>query len=162
MKWIDKINEWSNGKVLKYPKKIKSRFFYETSVCDKNMKNEYKEKFIKNNLLDTLTEDFSSFEKHLKNMNNQYILSFPNKSGDCMLIVPIPEPCCKNFTTIKDFIDNASEGHQILFWKKVAQEVKKILKTHDKIYISTHGLGVPYFHLRLDIYPKYYHTKNFI
>ena len=116
------MEQW---KSIKISKKIKSRFFYETSVCDKNMKNEYKEKFIKNNLLDTLTEDFSSFQEHLKNMNNEYILSFPNNSGDCILIVPIPQPCCKKFTTIKDFIDNASEGHQILFWKKVAQEVKK-------------------------------------
>jgi len=159
MKWKDKINEWSNGKVLKYPKNITSRFFYETSVCDKNMNNEYKENFIENNLLNTLKEDFSSFEEYFK---DEYILSFPNKSGDCLLIVPIPEPCSKNFTTIKDFIDNASYGHQILFWKKVAEEIKKKLKTTEKIYVSTHGLGVPYFHLRLDIYPKYYHTKNLI
>jgi hypothetical protein len=47
------------------------------------------------------------------------------------------------------------------FWKKVASEIKKYLKDNDKVYISTHGLGVNYFHLRLDKYPKYYQTKEY-
>ena len=161
MKWIDKLNEWKNGKVLQYPKNIKSRFFFETFVCDKNMNNNYKEKFIECDSLNTLQEDFSQFQKHIELSKNKYVTSFSNISGDSILIIPIPKKN-KNFTTIKDFIDNSSINHQKLFWKRVVLEIKKILKDNDKIYVSTHGLGVPYFHLRLDKNPKYYKTKNFL
>jgi hypothetical protein len=68
----------------------------------------------------------------------------------------------KKFTTIKDFIDNASEYQQRKFWIKTANEIKKVLNTNDKIYVSTHGTGVNYFHLRLDKNPKYYQTTKFI
>jgi len=161
MKWIDKINNWNKGKVLNYPKKIKSRFFYETFVCDKNMNNEYKEVFIESNELDKLNEDYSPYNKYIQSSNNKYVISFYNLSGDTLLIIPIPKKN-KDFTTIKDFIDNASLYHQKIFWKKVSREIKKQLKQNEKIYISTHGLGVSYFHLRLEKYPKYYQTTNFI
>ena len=36
-----------------------------------------------------------------------------------------------------------------------------MLKKYGKIYVSTHGLGVPYFHLRIDLEPKYYITSKF-
>ena len=75
--------------------------------------------------------------------------------------IPIPKKN-KNFITIKDFIDNSSINHQKLFWKRAVIEINKILKDNDKIYVSAHGLGVPYFHLRLDKNPKYYKTKNFL
>lgn len=161
MKWIDKLNEWNNGRVLHYPKNIKSRFFFETFVCDKNMNNNYKEKFIENDLLNILQEDLTQFQKHIELSKNKYVTAFSNISGDSILIIPIPKKN-KNFTTIKDFIDNSSINHQKFFWKRVVKEIKKILKDNDKIYISTHGLGVPYFHLRLDKNPKYYITKNFL
>ena len=161
MKWIDKLNEWENGKVLQYPKNIKSRFFFETFVCDKNMNNNYKKKFRVSDSLNTLHEDFSQFQKHIDISKNKYVTSFSNISGDSVLIIPIPKKN-KNFTTIKDFIDNSSMNHQKLFWKRVVKEIKKILKDNDKIYVSTHGLGVPYFHLRLDKNPKYYKTKKFL
>ena len=161
MKWIDKLNEWNNGLILSYPTNIKSRFFYETNVCDKEMNNEYKEIFIENIKLDKIKEDFTSFKEYIDYSTNKYVTTFNNPSGDTLLIIPIPKKN-KNFETIKDFIDNSSLYQQKIFWKKVAKEIKKQLKDNEKIYVSTHGLGVPYFHLRLDKYPKYYQTKNFI
>ena len=159
MKWIDKLNEWNNGNVFSYPKDIKKRFFYETSFCNKDMNNDYKEVFIENNSLNNLEEDCSNFEKYIKSSKNKYVVSFTNLSGNSILIIPIPKKN-KNFTTIKDFVDNASVYHQKQFWKKAVKEIKNTLKNNEKIYVSTHGLGVPYFHLRLDKYPKYYQTKE--
>ena len=52
MLWKDKLALWNSGVYQTYPENIKNRFFYETFVCDKNMKNKYKEKFIENNKLD--------------------------------------------------------------------------------------------------------------
>ena len=62
MIWKDKINEWNNGKILEYPKDIKSRFFFEKFVCDKDLNNQYQEIFIENNSLNKLTVDFSHFK----------------------------------------------------------------------------------------------------
>jgi hypothetical protein len=161
MKWNKKINDWANGIYQTYPNNIQKRFFYETSVCDKKMENEYNEIFIENNNLEKLKEDFTQFKEHIIKSKNKYTISFSNLSNDTILIIPIPKNN-KNFTTLKDFIDNASKTQQIFFWKKVSNEIKKLLKKYDKIYVSTHGLGVSYFHLRLDTIPKYYITKEFI
>jgi len=161
MLWSDKIKKWKSGEYQIYPKNIKSKFFYETFVCDKNMTNEYHEKFLINNNLEKLTQDYSSFDSYIKSSKNKYVTSFQNLGGDSILIIPIPRKS-KNFTTIKDFIDNASITQQIKFWKYAGSIIETILQTNDKIYISTHGLGVPYFHLRLDKHPKYYQTKKFI
>ena len=160
MLWKDKLNEWKYGIPLSYPKNIKNNFFYETNVITKNMDSEYKENYIINNSL-PCEQDYSSYQTYITNSKNKYVLSFPNLSGDSILIIPIPRKN-KKMTTIKDFIDNASITQQKQFWKYVSIEIEQILNTNDKIYVSTHGLGVPYFHLRLDKIPKYYQTKSFI
>jgi hypothetical protein len=90
MKWIDKLKKWNNGRVLQYPKNIKSRFFFETFVCDKNMNNNYKEKFIENDSLNILQEDFNQFKKYIDVSKNKYMTSFFNISGDTILIITIP------------------------------------------------------------------------
>ena len=65
-----------------------------------------------------------------------------------------------NYATIKDFIDNAPAIQQQEFWRLVGNEIENELEAHDKLYVSTHGLGVPYLHVRLCPTPKYYHTIN--
>ncbi len=46
----------------------------------------------------------------------------------------------------------------------MAEQIESCFLTSDinKLYISTHGLGVSYFHLRICTRPKYYHTERFI
>jgi hypothetical protein len=161
MKWKDKIQQWGEGKIQTYPKNIKSRFFYETFVCDKDLENEYLENFIPNKNLDSLEQNFKSYNNYINESDNKFVTSFNNLNGDARLIIPIPKKG-KNFTTIKDFIDNASQTQQKYFWKYAASEIIRILESNDKIFISTHGLGIPYFHLRIDTYPKYYQTKAYI
>ena len=63
---------------------------------------------------------------------------------------------------MKDFIDNASELQQKEFWKEVSIQINKLINNKDKFYISTHGLGVYYFHLRIEKNPKYYITEEYI
>lgn len=161
MIWKEKINDWSKGKYQIYLKDIKKNFFYETYVLDKNMNNEYKEIFIENDTLNDIKQDYKPFKKYIDESKNKYVTSFYNLSGDTILIIPIPRKN-KDYSTIKNYMDNSSITEQKNFWKKVASEIKKILKNNEKIYVSTHGLGVNYFHLRLDKYPKYYLTKSFV
>jgi hypothetical protein len=77
------------------------------------------------------------------------------------LIIPIPRKN-KVFTTLKDFIDNASETQQIEFWKHVAFCIQEMLKIVDKVYVNTHGLGVYYLHVRIDTKPKYYYKNSLL
>jgi hypothetical protein len=160
MIWKEKINDWSKGKYQTYPEDIKKNFFYETYVLDKNMNNKYEEIFIENDTLNNIKQDYKSFKKYIDESKNKYVTSFNNLSGDTILIIPIPRKN-KDYSTIKNYMDNSSITEQKNFWKKVANEIKKILKNNEKVYVSTHGLGVNYFHLRLDKYPKYYLTKSF-
>jgi hypothetical protein len=161
MLWCDKLKKWSSGIVQSYPKNIKNRFFFETFVCDKEMLNKYQEVFIESQSLNNLTQNYTPFLEHINNSQEKYVIVFNNLSGDTRLLIPKPIKN-KDFTTIKDFIDNASETQQVHFWKQVALEIHDMLKHHDKIYVSTHGTGIYYLHLRLDTYPKYYHTQEFI
>ena len=155
MLWENKIQMWENNIYLLYPTNIKNRFFYETSICDKKMQNDYKEIFIEDDRLNTIKCDYTIFKKYLNKSNNKYAVSFYNLSKESLLIIPMFRKN-KDFTTIKDFMDNASILHQKKFWNFVELEIKTFLKKNDFCYVSTHGLGVPYFHLRLDKIPKYY------
>lgn len=158
MSWLNKINAWKQGLIEHYPRSIKGRYFYETSKCDKYMHNEYRVSYIPSEELDAIVdEDYTSFIDELCKSRGEYTTSFFNKSGDTLLVVPMPR-LHRRFTTIKDFIDNASEKHQIDFWKRVAAEIENMLTIHDEVYVSTHGLGVSYFHLRICTIPKYYHS----
>ena len=61
-----------------------------------------------------------------------------------------------NYATIRKFLQNASNKKQIELWQKVAEEIKKLMTTYEgQIYLNTHGLGVPYLHIRLDTQGKY-------
>ena len=80
-----------------------------------------------------------------------------------MLVIPIPRKG-KNYVTIKDFVDNAPKKQQKEFWKTVSQTIQEQMKIHDKIWVSVHGLGVAYLHVRISRKPKYYfsRTNNYV
>ena len=165
MKWSCKINEWKNGHILNYPSNIKNNFFYETSFINKNINNEYKEKFITSTKLNNMKQDVNTYKSYFDKSKNKNVVVFYNLSKTCKLIVPKPRKG-KNFSTIKHFIDEASIIQQKAFWKKVSLEINKSLKNmpneNSKLYLSTHGLGISYFHLRLEYEPKYYISTNLI
>lgn len=159
--WKEILYNWKKGNILSYPKTLNVRFFFETSPCDENFINYYEEKFIPDPRLESLKQDYLTFESYIRKSKNRYVTSFPNLKGDSLLIIPIPRKKV-SFVTIKEFIDNASIRHQKEFWKYTSQAIKKFIKGKEIIWISTHGIGIPYFHLRIDTKPKYYQTKRFI
>lgn len=175
--WSDKLNNWYNGRDLPtYHNKtingspITKQFFFETSPIIKistdsdgviNIIGDYRENFIESHSLDLQNENPSAFKTYLKHPKNPYATSFNNLDGKSKLIIPTKIPNIE-YTSIKLFIDNAPLEQQQHFWKLVAEEAFNMLKIHNKIWISTHGLGIPYFHVRIDIHPKYYGTIEFI
>lgn len=162
MQWSDALIFWSHGTYLQQPKFIKNRFMYETSICNKQLNNIYNERFIEVPELNKIKEqNYEPFIEYIENSKSKYATSFYNISKDTLLVIPIPRKN-KNFSTIKDFMDNASKTHQRFFWKYVSQEILTFLQTNENVFVSTHGLGVHYFHIRLCKYPKYYKTSEFI
>lgn len=149
--WNDVLDNWENGIVLKYPKQLKERFEWNTSVLKENSR--YKQTFRTNINLPN-KQDYSAFQEYIKKTQNKYVVAFPSLSQGTILVVPIPRPG-KNYVTLKDFIDNAPLTQQKEFWKKVSEVARQYMKLGD-VWISVHGLGVPYTHVRIDSTPKYY------
>jgi hypothetical protein len=158
MLWKDVLTDWENGIVLKYPKNVKGKFQWNTSVLKNDGKVVYYQTFRTNNKLAQM-QNKKDFQEHFKNSQNKYVVAFPNLSKDTMLVVPMPVRG-KNYATLRDFIDNASEIQQQEFWKKVAEVAKKFMNEKGKVWISVHGLGVDYTHVRISSSPKYYFDND--
>ncbi len=156
--WNKKLEDFENGIILQYPKNIKTRFYYETSIIKLNSNSPYEERFIQTNSLDNAEYDKDTFSEYFTKENlkiNSHAVSFYNKSGDTLLICPTPYKNNK-YITIKEFIDLAPKEQQIEFWRFVAANIKEYIKNNGQAYVSTHGNGVSYFHLRICNKPKYY------
>jgi hypothetical protein len=154
MLWLEVLTNWKNGIPLKYPKNVKGRFQWNTSVLKNDGKVFYKQTFRTNDKLPQ-KQNKKDFQEHFNNSQNKYVVSFPNLSKDTMLVVPMPVRG-KNYSTLRDFMDHASEIQQKEFWKKVAEEAEKFMNEKGKVWISVHGLGVDYTHVRISSSPKYY------
>lgn len=157
MKWSEVLSQWESGNYPKIPKNIKSPFFWRTSVLKSKKDLVYKEEFLEDEKLLHKKQDLKTFEEKFK--KEKYAVSFPNLSGDTILVVPVPRKG-KRFTNMFYFMTNASEIQKKELWKKVAEQAKEFLKTNENIWISTHGLGVNYLHVRICNNPKYYENSK--
>jgi hypothetical protein len=83
--------------------------------------------------------------------------AIPNLGGDCVLVVPPNDG--RNYAHFARFCQHASLSTKKAFWKKVAESIEKFVKTTklDKVYVSTHGNGVAWLHVRICKSPKYFH-----
>ena len=158
LEWIDILNNWAQGNYFKYPKRLKSNFEWNTNVLKKKGDIIFKEKFKTNKNL-PIKQNYENFNEYIKKTENKYVISFFNPSKDTLLVIPVPRKN-KNFSTIKSFSDNSSEIQKKEFWKEASNLIKKQMKKEQYLWVSSHGMGVPYFHLRICNQPKYYFDKN--
>jgi hypothetical protein len=142
-----------------HPTQISKRYYYESEfVWPGN--NIYKERFIESNKLSKIKQDFS-FSKIYKTPEIDIYVGpqIYNDPNDYFIAI-FPEPFKKretdeyfDFTTMKDFIDNAEYPDDITdFWKKFYEELLKYSEKHigKVIYITSYGIpNVNYFYLRL-------------
>ena len=83
------------------------------------------------------------------------IVKFPNIGGDALLVVPSPRTNNSVYGHLAAFVRDAPESQIDALWQMVAQSV--LDQVSDKpIWLNTAGGGVPWIHIRLDTYPKYY------
>lgn len=156
--WKDILNRWKEGDFHTYPKRYKNKFLWNTSVLEKNGDSIFKEKYKINKNL-PVKQSIKAFEEHIKKSTNEYVTSFPNLNKDTILVVPMPKEG-KNYATYKDFVDNAPEIQQQEFWKQVATIAENKMHEVGRVWVSAHGLGVPYLHIRVCSMPKYYFDKD--
>ena len=161
MLWKEILQNWENGNYPKLPKNINKPFLWRTSPINKEQTTIFKEEFKIDTRLLNRKQDYSLFLKPpsslLKKKNNN-VISTINNSGDTILVIPKPKE--KKFTNLYLFMKNASDIQQTKVWKKVVKEARKLLKNNDYIWISTHGLGINYLHIRISTKPKYYESSK--
>ncbi len=84
------------------------------------------------------------------------VTRFRNLGRDAHLVVPAPGPGkVQEFSHLAEFCRNADEGTAVAFWKLSGDTVLQEIGESTK-WVSTSGAGVPWLHLRIDSYPKYY------
>jgi hypothetical protein len=150
--WKDKLKLWKSGKDLPI---INKNIYLECSPVDYEQEGWgfYYENQIKANV--TNIPDYSNFKDYI---DNKKCVSFKNLDKTCQLVIPPNKN--KNFTNIYLFYKNSTETEKKDLWKKVAIEITKNIKLNKKIWISTHGHGVAWLHIRLCKTPTYYHKET--
>ena len=86
---------------------------------------------------------------------NERVLAFANLGGDAWLVVPTAQGPETAYPHLAAFVRQAPANQQVALWQKVGQLMKSQLG-QQVIWLSTAGGGVPWLHVRLDSYPKYY------
>jgi len=101
-------------------------------------------------------QDHSSFQDYI----NKKERSFTSHGGNT-LIIPLPQED-KDYRDISQFISSDSEEEKKILWQEVANKLSESLNDNDDPkWLSTHGLGVPYLHVRIDSKPKYYSWEEY-
>jgi hypothetical protein len=78
--------------------------------------------------------------------------TFKNLDGDALLVIPCDKD--KDYGHLVSFTTSAPKPLQIELWREVFAVVKRDAQA---AYVSTHGTGVPWLHVRIESTPKYYH-----
>lgn len=102
----------------------------------------------------------SSFSEYLKGKKDGEIVMFKNPSGDTDLItINSSNTNNQTFCHIMEFMTNATYENKHNLLKKIGEEMIKHTNgknAKNPIYLSTHGHGVPWLHVRICNKPKYY------
>ena len=97
----------------------------------------------------------SAFSTKFSNQPS-HVVRFWNLGHDALLVVPVTNPgCMQEFSHLATFCRNADTEIASAFWKLTSETVLEEISDLP-VWVSTSGAGVPWLHLRIDSYPKYY------
>lgn len=87
--------------------------------------------------------------------------TFSNLAGDADLVVPMSKigVDANVYTHLAAFVRGAPPRQQAALWRAVGTRALAQLKKRKRgepLFISTHGIGVPWLHVRIENTPKYY------
>ncbi|CAN0272180.1 unnamed protein product [Ectocarpus sp. 6 AP-2014] len=152
--WKSRLEQWKQGKNLP---RITSSVFWETSRMHNGGLSEFKQKTTpaSKHLPLSTRADSSAFAQHVRGKKST--VAFQNLGNTATLVAPPHRPGSnKNYSHIATFYKHASPGEIKDLWRTVAKEVEKKMKKGESVYVSTHGTGVPWLHVRIESTPKYY------
>jgi hypothetical protein len=98
--------------------------------------------------------DVRTFAKFFRSHAKNDVATFPNLSGDAVLVVPCPLAKL-TYPHLATFVRQAPEPQQQALWRQVAEAMFSELPKRT-VWLSTAGAGVAWLHVRLDSRPKYY------
>ena len=105
--------------------------------------------------------DSENFKEHLSNRETGEIVVFNNLSGDTKLISIASKNNNDMFCHIMQFMKNAPSEYKHNLLIKIGCEMLKYSNSTSPIYLSTHGHGVSWLHIRICNRPKYYTYKEY-
>lgn len=115
---------------------------------------------IRSDALARMRADDSDFAEHL--IGSDAVAVFPNLGGDALLIVPRKIAAAECYGHIAAFLRAAPREQQHALFHTLALQIEEELAASPKrFWVSTSGLGVPWVHVRLDSYPKYYQHRPY-
>jgi hypothetical protein len=105
------------------------------------------------------------YSNYFINENENSAVIFKNISGDTLLISPTPsngknDEYSSHIMNFMKRSNNIMQKHNLL--KMIGTIMTKNIKEGKTIYMSTHGLGVPWVHIRISRIPKYYQYKKYV
>ena len=114
--------------------------------------------FTKNySLANYLPKNYDSFlfrDKLKKCKNKTQFISFKSKTGKNLLIVPCITNNKTNYSHLNIFLRTATKTQKKALWQEILKQSKILLKNCKKIIIYTHGLQVPFLHVKLKCIKK--------
>ncbi|MEO0895665.1 MAG: hypothetical protein AAFY71_04675 [Bacteroidota bacterium] len=132
-------------------------FFWECkAVTEQDKNSDFECVLINGRAFSRIQADERSFSSYFK--VGCTVVDFPNIRGDANLVVPCPQPgaSADSYSHLANFVRLAPEHQLHDFWKRVGKVFESSFNNHP-VWLSTHGLGVFWLHVRLDSRPKYYH-----
>jgi hypothetical protein len=141
--------------ILTYLQKIKETkkcniiwtYFQSAAISDiTNIKYKIAHKCFKN----IKKIDLQTYKQYIdKSDGNTAIFRSLNKKT-CLIIPKKPS------INLTEFAVDSDNKEWLLLWKDVATTTNKLLLIKSPLYISTHGHGVSYLHIRIEAKPLYY------
>lgn len=100
--------------------------------------------------------DARSFaERFTADDTNEGIVAFANLGHDAVLVAPSPRGPASVYAHLGVFMRGGTDGQKHALWRVVGKTAQGQLGD-SPLWISTHGGGVAWLHVRLDSRPKYY------
>ncbi|RHZ37251.1 DUF6940 family protein [endosymbiont GvMRE of Glomus versiforme] len=142
---------------------LKSAYFWECLPISKDTLNRpFEFVVIKNEKLNNINQNYSSFKEYIDKNEKSFI----SRRG-ATLIIPLPEKNKDNeeldYKNLASFIQNVPDNseQQKTLWQEVARQLETNLEDKNPRWLSAHGLGVPYLHVRIDKQPIYYSWSEY-
>lgn len=136
-----------------------SAYFWEHPPLNKGcLDQEYRFVLVKAEVFAGLQADPRPFSEHFGAKSS--IIDFPNRGGDASLVVPQAIAREAYYAHLASFLRNAPKEQVHALWQRTAEVLLEKIDDQN-LWLSTHGLGVYWLHLRLDSYPKYYHYQPY-